>query len=324
MELCGEFVLNITERGVFIAGADHGANAFTKPQIRRLCRQANSLGLEVIPMLQHLGHAAMARQGASGKHVVLDQAPWLEYLYKPGFYGWVWDYEKPAVRELLRNIRDELIEVSGRGNYFLLGCDEADNLGKGKDAERVAAGISEYLNEVSDDLRSKGRRAIIWGDMLLCRDELRSDNLKSGERYEANSEKSFCDILTSLLSRDIIIADWQYLIRSENWRSAESFARLGFDVICCPYSDRANIVSAVNTVKEGAYYGFMKTTWHTLSRETPILALAGDQSYSGEANTDYGVYSKTVSRVCATLRHLTFTRDYKNAGWSDKQIGPGL
>ncbi len=298
--------------------------AYTKEQIRALCRRANSLGLEVIPMLQHLGHAAMARQGASGKHVVLDKAPWLEYLYKPGFYGWVWDYEKPCVRELLKNIRDELIEISGKGEYFLLGCDEADDLGQGEDSAKVAHDLCEYLNEVSDDLKSKGRRAVIWADMLLCREDVKSENLKPGERYESNSSKEFAGIMIENLSRDIIIADWQYLVRSENWKSSEKFARNGFDVICCPFSDRANIAAAINTVKAGSLYGFMKTTWHTLNRETPILALAGDQAYSGNPTLDYAVYSKTVSRVCATLRHVTFTRDYRNAGWSDRQIGPGL
>ena len=73
--------------------------AFPKERIRELIARGRALGLEFIPMLQHLGHAAMARQGASGKHVVLDQAPELAYLYLPGFDGWVWDYEHRTLRK---------------------------------------------------------------------------------------------------------------------------------------------------------------------------------------------------------------------------------
>ena len=142
--------------------------AFSKAEISALVRRARSLGLEIIPMLQHLGHASMSRQGASGKHVVLDQAPELEYLYLPGFYGWVWDYTKPAVRHLLADIRDELCALCGEGRYFMIGCDEADDLGQGENSLEIARGLCEYLNDIQADLAAKGRRAIMWGDMLLC------------------------------------------------------------------------------------------------------------------------------------------------------------
>ena len=64
--------------------------ALEKTQIRKLVQEANTFGMEVIPMFNHLGHASGCR-AMNGKHVVLDQNPAYEYLFD--FDGWVWDYE---------------------------------------------------------------------------------------------------------------------------------------------------------------------------------------------------------------------------------------
>lgn len=298
--------------------------AYTKAQIRELVAVARAMGLEVIPMLQHLGHAAMARQGASGKHVVLDQAPEFEYLYLPGFYGWVWDYNKPVVRELLTKLRDELCELCGPGSYFLLGCDEADNLGKGEGWKEVADGLCEFLNSVQADLASKGRRAVMWGDMLLSQSELAKNNRGPGETYDANSTVEFAEAMRQGLDRGIVIADWQYNITSEDWQSTEIFARHGFDVICCVYSAMGTYGTALNTMRKNHALGFMKTTWNTVRREVVHIAFAGDVMYNGGGGLSYDVYSKTSSRVTSVLRKIKPCREYKDAGWLPVQINTPL
>ncbi|MBE6612372.1 MAG: hypothetical protein E7632_07760 [Ruminococcaceae bacterium] len=298
--------------------------AYTKGQIRELVAVARALGLEVIPMLQHLGHAAMARQGASGKHVVLDQAPELEYLYLPEFYGWVWDYRKPVVRELLTKLRDELCDLCGPGSYFLLGCDEADDLGKGEDALEIAAELCEYLNSVQADLASKGRRAIMWGDMLLSQSELAKNSRGAEEAYAANSSPEFAEAMRNGLDRGIIIADWQYEITSEPWQSAAIFARYGFDILCCTWSKMANYGTALTSMRDNHALGFMKTTWNTLRRELPHLAFAGDVMYNGGGGLCYDVYAKTCSRVTSTLRRIKPCNDYTDAGWLPVQINTPL
>ena len=55
-------------------------SAFTKEQIRPLIREANDLGMEVIPMFNHWGHAPSSRE-IHGKHVVLDQNPKLQTYF---------------------------------------------------------------------------------------------------------------------------------------------------------------------------------------------------------------------------------------------------
>lgn len=295
--------------------------AFSKEEIGALVRRARSLGLEIIPMLQHLGHASMARQGASGKHVVLDQSPELEYLYLPGFYGWVWDYTKPAVRRLLADVRDELCALCGEGRYFMIGCDEADDLGQGENSLEIARDLCEYLNGIQADLASKGRRAIMWGDMLLCAADMPLAHRVNGEYYDANSSHEFAAALRAGLRKDIVIADWQYTVVSDSvWQSTRFFREAGFDVLCCSFSNQANYQTALNTIRAHDCMGFMKTTWHTLGRQIPHLVYAGDLMWHGR---EVMSFSKTCSRAMDIFRKMLPCRSYADAGWSSIQIGPG-
>ncbi len=68
---------------------------------------ANELGIEIIPMFNHLGHASASRV-MHGKHVVLDQNPKLQPLFSED--GWSWNLDNQNTVKLLRNIREELID----------------------------------------------------------------------------------------------------------------------------------------------------------------------------------------------------------------------
>ena len=95
--------------------------AYSKEEIKELVNEANALGIEIIPMFNHLGHASASRS-MEGKHVILDQNPKYEYMFES--YGWVWNFQKEEVSVLLSKVRKELIELCGEGRYFHLGCDE--------------------------------------------------------------------------------------------------------------------------------------------------------------------------------------------------------
>ena len=139
------------------------ANAFTKEQIRPIIREARDLGLEVIPMFNHWGHASAGRV-MHGKHVVLDQNPTLQPYFSED--GWCWDIRKPKVKRLLREIREELTALCGDGEYFHIGCDEAYNFAFSKENMDF---ICDFINEISEEMNGKGRKIIAWGDMFLYR-----------------------------------------------------------------------------------------------------------------------------------------------------------
>lgn len=287
------------------------SQAFTKDQIRELVQEANILGMKVIPFFQHLGHASLARLGYSGKHVLLDQNPDLEYLYYPKSYGWVWNFKSREVKELLKNVREELIELFGDAEYFHIGCDES---GMEFDSDE----LSEYLNEISAHLKSKGRRTIIWGDMLLSHDFFQN------EKYECNSTREYAQTLLNKLDKDMIIADWQYNTIAESWSSSKLIKQYGFDVICCPWDEEDNLNSSISTTKKDEHYGVMKTTWDRLFAPRGIMSIIyyGLMAYRDSSCKRFeGHVGLIAERAHSIYRKVaTTTETYELAGWSEKQV----
>ena len=287
--------------------------AHTKEDIRPLIEEARALGMEIIPMFNHLGHASANRE-IYGKHVVLDQNPRLEHLFT--MHGWEWNFECEEVCDLLKQVRRELIELCGEGSYFHLGCDEAYSLGYG---ENRAETLCRYLNGIAAELREQGRRAIIWGDMLL----LRRDFSGEPQKYSCNMEnEQIWHTLLNGLDRDIMVADWQYHLTCDKWKSSLFLKNAGFDVVSCPWDTQANARSAILNVQTQDLFGVMYTTWHTLFRGFPIMLYAGRAAYSGQTE----IHPKEVrfSAAEAVRRVMPANGVYENAGWTEQVIGPGL
>ena len=286
--------------------------ANTKEDIRSLVKEANALGIEVIPFYQHLGHAAMSRLSYSAKHVVLDQNPEYDYLYYPKSRGWIWNYPLEEVRELLRCVRRELIDLCGEGEYFHLGCDEA---GLELDPDEMAS----YLNEVVDELATEGRRAIIWGDMLLSHDY---DFLKTADghrsNYICNASVTFADAMLTRLDRRIIIADWQYDTHDPIWKTSQYLKERGFDVICAPWDDMINVPNAIATADQEELHGVMVTTWDRLFVKVRVL-FSGFCSYG---DPEYAQLFPTVSERTTNIWRRVSPRGlpYKDCGWYPTQI----
>lgn len=176
-------------------------NAYTKNDLAPLIADGNALGIEFIPMFNHLGHATQSRFKA-GKHVVLDQNPIYEELFEPG--GWTWKITNPDTISLLSEIRKEMVGAFGKGEYFHIGCDEAyifDSRANAYDKDENDNFV-RYLNNTLAAVEDLGRKPIMWGDMFL-------DKTRFKHPYVANSstrcyeyEKNF-----NALAKDMIIDD---------------------------------------------------------------------------------------------------------------------
>ena len=287
----------------------------TKEEVRELVLEAKALGLEVVPFFNHLGHAALSR-GMSGKHVVLDQAPEYGYLFFPDSHGWVWNFLRKDVRQLLREVRRELCELCGEGSYFHIGCDEAFILGYG---QNYAKEIAEYINEIEEDLRAEGRRPMIWGDMLLSK-----AFLPEGTRgYMCNSSEEIANILLNNINKNVIIADWQYFVKTDRiWKTSVLFKERGFDVICCPWSDRETLKAPIDTVVEEKLLGIMKTTWNTLQKEElgPLVQL-GLSAVKGEHDDSWHALYYGADNAAGMLRGVSPSGgDYLKSGWRKDQL----
>lgn len=231
--------------------------AFEKDEIAPLIREARGMGMEIVPMFNHLGHAPASRM-VSGKHVVLDQNPMLQHLFTPD--GWAWDIESVEVRELLKKIRAELYELCGEGEYVHLGCDESFIHSAGYADKGL---VGDYIADAVRAAEAEGRRAIIWGDMLLCGEEV---GCAGGKYYYECNEKNPADakLLRSKLPRSVVIADWHYDVLEGPIVTSIFLKNEGFDVIGCPWYNKKNIKAHLDTVKSEGLFGAMLTTWHTL------------------------------------------------------------
>ena len=275
--------------------------AYSKEEIKELVNEANALGMEIIPMFNHLGHASASRS-IEGKHVVLDQNPKYEYMFES--YGWVWNFKKEEVYTLLAKVREELIELCGEGSYFHLGCDEAFAYGHNKEN---AVKLAEYLNKVAKELASKNRRTIIWQDMLLPEKGFCEKN------YYGQSDSDVSEILLNSLDKNILVADWEYEVHGEIWETSKFLKEKGFEILCCPHSKRKNIDEAVTTVNEEKLSGVIYTTWHTLSSDFKSLIYAGVRMYDADEKkmeSHSRFYSANVTRKAFPSGGV-----YQNSGW---------
>ena len=289
-------------------------NAFTKAQIRPLIELANTLGMEVIPMFNHWGHASASRS-MHGKHVVLDQNPKLQMLFAED--GWTWNIREPAVQNLLRSIRQELTELCGPGEYFHLGCDEAANFPITADSYTV---LTDYLNGITEELAADGRRPIIWGDMLITK----HPTFDPENHYIAScTDPELEQCLLTHLDPRIVIADWQYGVRKAPVETALVFRDAGFDTLLCPW-DRTespnSVTPCVQTAMQEDLFGILHTTWHTLSRGMPEVARAAFHAWNpSDVAEPLPAFFATGA---ATLLRKVYpvNGDYEKAGWAKKQI----
>lgn len=280
-------------------------HAFQKEEIAPIIETARALGMQVIPMFNHWGHASASRI-MHGKHVVLDQNPALQAYFTDT--GWCWDIRREKTRALLRAIRAELIELCGEGDYFHIGCDEAYGFTYSHEEMDF---ICDFLNEVSGELAAAGRRAIAWGDMLVYnRPSFQS------RYYAAAAPSEACEeYLLSRLDRRIIIADWQYHAMTVPIETALIFREAGFDCLLCPWEKPD---ACLRTISQEGLYGLLHTTWHTLSAMMPQVAKSAQ--YGWQEQPDSGA---TLSAKSAALLRKAFPANgqYEQAGWAKHQIG---
>lgn len=283
---------------------------FSKEQIRPIIKEANDLGMEVIPMFNQWGHASAGRV-IHGKHVVLDQNPSLQYYFSED--GWCWDISKPRVRALLRQIRAELMELCGDGSYFHVGCDEAYNFEFTRENMDF---ICSFLNEISKEMEACGRRIIAWGDMFLYHHA----HYNPANKYTCNAPSAEVEeYLLEQLDKNIVIADWQYDAKHAPVETSAVFTKAGFDCLICPWDQGMEELEAcIDTAKQGELSGVLHTTWHTLSKGIPCVLLAGVKCFEKDC-----ALTKTHARpyAAALMRKvLPSGGEYLRSGWSKYQV----
>ena len=290
-------------------------NAYTRGEVELLIREIRALGAEPVPMFNSLGHAPGSR-GCSGKHVVLDQAPELAYLFTPD--GWAWDIASETVFKRLAEVRRELCELFGDGEYFMIGCDEAEVYTKGYRSEDA---VAAYLGRLTESVVREGRKPIIWGDMLLHKGCVPEDKGRFWSCNAKNAEQA--EKYRTSLAAGTVIADWQYRYAATDpceQKTAVYLDSLGYDVIACPFYDLNVVRQTAKTVRDYKLYGYMQTMWDRL-HECPGVILNGALE-CGLPKELWLEYSEAVSILAAAVwRKLKCgNKEYKHQGFNDVQF----
>ena len=148
-----------------------GETFYTPETIAEFCRTADDLGIEVIPLVQCLGHMETPL-GVSG----------YEHLREDPNDTATLNPLAPGARELVQGMLDDILNLMPKIRYLHLGGDEARNMGSHPDTRAYVDQHGKdrlYLQHVEpilDGLNARNIRPILWHDMMIHWD---SDVLKA-------------------------------------------------------------------------------------------------------------------------------------------------
>lgn len=289
--------------------------AYDKKQIAPLIDEGKAMGMEFIPMFNHLGHAAQCRS-CSGKHTILDQNPKLEPLFEPD--GWTWCLSNPDTLKLLKNIRGELMDLFGEGSYFHLGCDEAYTfatcgLCSKKDKGRL---IADYINELAAELLAEGRKPIIWADMTLGYQRFPLP-------YITTPDAGFDpQKFLKSLNDNIILDDWQYDVEKGEYLTGKYLMEnhSAQNIIVSPWRTKEPIEYLCRKVKEMHLGGVLETTWNTLAKDYVSVMMTAIHCWQNTF-ADYDKWEFYSCHLAKLLRKLNPSNGiYEDSGFLPGQL----
>ena len=290
--------------------------AVGKDEIRRLVEIGRAQGVTLIPQLNLFGHASASRS-VSGKHAILDFHPEFQPLFEPD--GWSWCLSNPATRTVLTDLVLELYDAFCAPPFFHLGCDEAFSAATTCPVCRKAdykALLLDHLTYFCDMFAERGCRTMMWHDMLIEPEE-------QFKGYYTFANKNTAGILDQL-PKQMILCDWEYAAPKpdEKWPTMVYLQEKGFDVIACPWTNRAGIESQGALVRDRKMFGLLVTTWHHLDGgEMRTMLASGARSAWGTPHSGYDALE-----VDTHLRHVGWDMKdrigYQQTGVCPWQLDP--
>ena len=136
--------------------------AYTPADIALFCKTASELGIEMIPLVQCLGHMENVLSVKGYEH--LRELPDFEAGLNP---------LAPGASALIQSMVDDVITLMPGVKYFHLGGDEARTFGQNPETKAYVEEHGKgalYLHHVEpilDSLNSRRIRPILWHDMMI-------------------------------------------------------------------------------------------------------------------------------------------------------------
>jgi len=143
-----------------------GPTCYTTDDVRRLMDAADRLGIEVVPLVQCLGHLEFVLRHDGMEHL-REQPMDLDVLNPLA----------PGARELVEQLVDDVLRLSPNVRHFHLGGDEAWTFGSHPDtrafiqAHGPGALYLQHVEPLLDHLHRRAIRPILWHDMMIGWDD---------------------------------------------------------------------------------------------------------------------------------------------------------
>ncbi|MCS6860277.1 MAG: beta-N-acetylhexosaminidase [Abditibacteriales bacterium] len=219
--------------------------AMSKDDMRQLKEVAAAHFIQIIPLIQSLGHAEW--MFARGQNLDLAEDKHVPYACCPS---------EPKVYNLLFDVYKEAIEVF-QPEYLHVGLDEVGSRGRFGECPRCfGTPIPDlFLNHVLrlyNFLKDNNVKMMMWGDMLLLRGEARDATHGGPPMHTA--------AVRLALPKDIVICDWHYA-PAYDYPSVRLFRSLGFPVIGATWHNPYNIYAFSRAAQRAGAMGMLQTTW---------------------------------------------------------------
>lgn len=251
-----------------------GDHSLTKEDAKNLQAFARSLGLEIIPLFQALGHQGWggSRSALLRSYPEFDETPDVPLDAEwPEIFCRSWCPLHPEVNEVVSDLMNELIDAF-TPKYLHIGMDEVYEIASdqcdrccGKDrAELFSKAVTDMHQIVVEE---RGLEMMMWGDRLLDAKKFGYDN------WEADTFGTHKAV--DSLPKDIIVLDWHYDEREKGYPTPLYLMEKGFRVMpACWFKE--NVAEelfgeaqrdAKATNLEGKFFGKIVTSWHHWDEE---------------------------------------------------------
>jgi hypothetical protein len=219
-----------------------------KPQLAEYVRILRAAGLEPIPLVQSLGHSRWMFRNSQNLNLAEDPDT-------PEAY----DATNPRTYELVDRVYDEAIAIF-QPKWFHIGHDEVTLFGKYPNREQSRAwGVTKlFVSDIEHWVRffkPKDIAMMMWGDMLLAREEIRDGAASADTVEEARARRQ-------AISKDIVICDWHYDdLPADEYPSLALLREAGFRTIACTWHNPMNIYGFAEAARRSGAWGLLQTTW---------------------------------------------------------------
>ncbi len=240
------------------------ADALSPEQVRQLAEACRAAGVELVPLINLLGHQSWARTtfGLLRAHPEFDETPGL-YPDNANIYCRSYCPLHPELHAMVFDLIDELLDATG-AKTFHAGMDEVFLLGedvcprcKGKDKAELFAG---EVKAVRDHLAGRGVKLWLWADRLI-------DGEVTGiGKWEASQNQTAPAL--GLIPRDVVLCDWHYEAAHP---TAQRFALEGFQVMSSPWRKPSVALGQLAQMRDARAHstavvrdrmlGMLQTTW---------------------------------------------------------------